>query len=489
MYITPNTLYRSLVGYFNLRRVTTSVGTTKKGEDRRSELTLNMTAPTSNRTLAFTNLIEAARLEQAKTDPHAKWMKLIKQPERHALLTKTIYITHCALTYSQTGELFSKQELYDFLKSLGTDKVAVSQEVHKDGKPHHHAYVHFPKRRRVSPMFFQFKGRTADVKTLKTKSDARRWLTYISKSDQPITDFEITDAKPSHKSTGVADTVYATLLARPESLDDLIREYPAFCGNALVKLEAFVIRARHMQQHPKLTWTPLQPLSFPRKDIQTIINWLNSNIKQPREFKQKQLWIYSQYPDFGKTSLIRALDPYLKICRCIIQPNCFFDHYDDGADLIVFDDYNKANGTCDVLNRFLQGDHTTVPIKGSCVSKIKNPPVIFLSNRSLDSMYPNYYKLIEARIQSVQLEDHIFDLVHHLEAESESAESPTIRRQLSQHSAHSNASHALKRDRGPEHASLSPCSKQLKSFGIEQKQITTPSPLEMESDYLTSPIN
>ena len=143
-----------------------------------------------------------------------------------------IRVTHCALTYSQTTDLFTKSALFDFLESLGTDKVAVALEEHKDGNPHMHAYVHFPKRRSLSPKIFQFRERTADCKILKTKSDGRRWLTYITKSDDDvISNFQIPLAQPSHKSKGIKDDIATRLLDDPDCLTTLYKEYPGYSLN------------------------------------------------------------------------------------------------------------------------------------------------------------------------------------------------------------------------------------------------------------------
>ena len=329
----------------------------------------------------------------------------------------TIRLTHAALTYSQTGDLFTKQELFDFLCALETDKVAVALEEHKDGKPHMHAYVHFPKRRTLSPKIFQFKDLTADCRILKTNSDSRRWLTYISKAGEPMSNFQIPLAQPGHKSKGIKDDIATRLLDDPDCLDELFKAYPGYSLNNHRHMQSFAIIARQLKKTPKREWTELPVPSDAPECHQRLRNWLNENIKCDRTFKQKQLWLWSELPDFGKTSLATALERYLKITQCVVMRTDYFNQYDDSTDLVVFDDYNSSNATTGLLNRFLQGSETTVPIKGGAIPKLKNPPVIFTSNKEPRMMYQNTYNLLEARLTIIELDAPIFPIIDELNKE------------------------------------------------------------------------
>ena len=318
-------------------------------------------------------------------------------------------ISHCALTYSQTGDLFTQQELYDYLCTLGTDKVAVALESHKDGEPHMHAYVHFPKRRQVEPTLFQFRNLCANLELIRGRPNG--WFTYMQKEDENIlSNFQLPPSQPNHKSQGIKHAIATRLLEDPDCLTDLYKEYPVYSLNGHKHMQAFATIARQLQAPALEPWTGV-PGPQPDNCFSIIADWLNANIKQPRAFKQPQLWIWSELPNFGKTSLVDCFAPYLKINRINVLNNGFFSPYNDAADLVVFDDYNRASAYAGDFNRFLQGSPTTINIKGGYCEKTKNPPVIVTSNRQIRVLYPNHYHTVEARFLEVEINEPLFPLI------------------------------------------------------------------------------
>ena len=176
-------------------------------------------------------------------------------------------------------------------------------------------------------------------------------------------------------------------------------------------MQSFAIIARQLKAQDLKPWNRINTSTEWPDCIQNICTWLNDNIHTKRAFKQPQLWIWSELPDFGKTSLIAALEPYLKVEYVVALKGGFFSHYNDGADLIVFDDYNSAEARTGTLNRFLQGSPTTINVKGGSIPKRNNPPVIFTSNREIRQLYPNTHTLLEARLTEVELTEPLFSLI------------------------------------------------------------------------------
>ena len=103
----------------------------------------------------------------------------------------------------------------------------------------------------------------------------------------------------------------------------------------------------------------------------TLVEWLNKNIKQPREFKQKHLWITGS-PGIGKTTLLEALRYSLNTCEPE-QASHYWDGYSDSTDLVIFDEY-RGGKTIRDLNAFLDGSRQTLTVRYGNIRKMANPP-------------------------------------------------------------------------------------------------------------------
>jgi len=118
-----------------------------------------------------------------------------------------------------------------------------------------------------------------------------------------------------------------------------------------------------------------------------IMTWLNLNIKEPRDFRQTQLYIYGP-PKMGKSTLIRNLNNYLSIYYVPRDDGEFCDEYEDGIyDLIVLDEFTNKK-TMQWMNQLLDGQTCYLKKKGGQILKKDNLPVIILSNFSLEQNYP-----------------------------------------------------------------------------------------------------
>ena len=180
----------------------------------------------------------------------------------------------------------------------------------------------------------------------------------------------------------------------------------------------FLREKRKIQEY--ITWWLSQQVSTNLKtwkgvkytgtDVNTlaIADWLNSNIKSTRSFKQKQLYV-SGPPNSRKTTLLLKLLEYLRGYE--IPTEVFYDLYlDPEPDLCWMDEY-KGQKTIQWLNLFSQGAPMTLPVKGAQRLKVKNPPLIIMSNLTLEQVYhktmeknPELVRSLQARFLEIFLD-------------------------------------------------------------------------------------
>jgi hypothetical protein len=191
-----------------------------------------------------------------------------------------------------------------------------------------------------------------------------------------------------------------------DTLDDLIEEDPGFVLLHAKQIKEFVT----LHENSKKRKRDKDPMTFELVEGGTealqVVAWLNSNIRKPREFKQKQLWLWSNEPNMGKTSLAIYLDSLLSV----IWWQKFEDFdcaYQDGAfDLAILDEF-KGQRRLQYMNEVLQGGPTQLRQKNGRVMKRDRLPFIILSNYPPAGAYPNLTEdsitLLEARLTVIQL--------------------------------------------------------------------------------------
>ncbi len=195
-----------------------------------------------------------------------------------------------------------------------------------------------------------------------------------------------------------------------EALDDL---HPALVLQNLRKIQdyqQFLKRKKRKLAGLNLTqWIPIDLLSLPQ-DFRPLGNWMNKNLGSPltRTFKQKQLWIYGD-TNLGKTGLVISLSKYFRIYYVPLDTSHLDDYDDEEYDLIVFDEY-KGQKSITWMNGFVQGNSFPVHRRYSGTIKVKNLPVIVLSNYSIEGAYEkvnlfNPYRLnsLKSRFQVVEV--------------------------------------------------------------------------------------
>lgn len=292
------------------------------------------------------------------------------------------------LTYPRCAT--TKQQALDAIlqSTLPTPEyVLVVQESHADGSPHLHLLLCFHERVRPrDPRFFDFiTGKHGDYKTT---TDIRTSRTYLLKEDKTPLEYGTFPEASSSASRVSKSTEVANLVLGGSTLREIATLHPSYFMLNKRKIEEYRSFVSSSVLQPSLL--PLaSPITYSGSDQETsfIVDWLNLNLFTTRGFKSPQLFLTSP-PNYLKTTLVNRLASY---CRIYYMPpnEEFYDFYsDDDYDLVVLDEF-VGNKKLSFLNHFIQGNPCPIPKKGSQSMKIKNLPVIFLSNFTVCECYQN----------------------------------------------------------------------------------------------------
>jgi len=213
----------------------------------------------------------------------------------------------------------------------------------------------------------------------------RSSLLYVTKEDEsPLCwgiDLAVTLAKKNGKAAFLAH-----LCARGASLSELMEEDPGYMLQNLSKVQTFLQTMTIINQRKKMNGKELQfSLASGGIDASLLVSWLQENVRRPREFKQKQMWVWSP-PNMGKTSMILKLEEHLSVYWAPLE-GVNDDLYDDDTyDLVVFDEY-YGQRKLTWMNSFLQGSPMSIHRRFHSTMKYKNLPCIILSNFTPEHCY------------------------------------------------------------------------------------------------------
>lgn len=123
-----------------------------------------------------------------------------------------------------------------------------------------------------------------------------------------------------------------------------------------------------------------------------LVEWCSLNIQCKRPIKQKQLYLHGP-PNTLKSSFLAILVSYCTTFEIPSQED-FLDLYPDPEpELCYFDEFKAGKLTIQWWNSFLQGSTPTQPLtlkqKGKQGVKTSNPPVIIVSNYTLEENWKN----------------------------------------------------------------------------------------------------
>ncbi|AUM61809.1 Rep [uncultured virus] len=264
-------------------------------------------------------------------------------------------------------------------------KTLVCQELHQDGQPHLHCLLQFEKPLNIKRSdFFDFIG--GQHGKYEPARNIRNSVKYITKKGDFVTNGINVEAILEKKNPKVEEVCKE--IVGGSSLSDIRKDYPGFYmmhKRKLAEFEVDILMERTKKE--KKTWVEFSEENIAGMSYQNqkIARWINENLFKPREFKQKQLYIYGP-KNLGKSTLIMQLESYAMIYWMPASED-FYDLYDDNLyDLIVLDEF-RAQKTIQQLNLWLQGSTMPLRKKGSQGLKKKNLPMIILSNYSLEECY------------------------------------------------------------------------------------------------------
>lgn len=269
-----------------------------------------------------------------------------------------------------------------------TEWAIIAEEKHKDGTPHLHVALIFqePISTRDMNYFDRVTGKHGNYQPMKSQRACVAYVTKAGEYDAYGIDVKAILAKKCGTFTTMAKE-----LRSGKGLDHIDDLDPGFLLQHKRKCEEYLSWSnRRRERESKKPWIP-----FRTEDIEgsseiaemQIMTWLNLNIKEPRDFRQTQLYIYGP-PKMGKSTLIRNLNNYLSIYYVPRDDGEFCDEYEDGIyDLIVLDEFTNKK-TMQWMNQLLDGQTCYLKKKGGQILKKDNLPVIILSNFSLEQNYP-----------------------------------------------------------------------------------------------------
>jgi len=311
------------------------------------------------------------------------------RPDNFRLQSKAVF-----LTYPQCDTPHGV--LFDNLKAAFPDPLnhfLVSRERHEDGSWHLHALLDLHKKLRTRRVnYFDALVTPPKHPNIKSKLVSKAaTIRYIVKGGDPdliVSTFdyskflEASAAKRSTKATQIC-----TLINEGKTLDEIDDLYPDYVLMHHRHLRDYFAFKAVKARRSDFAAAQLIPVRVvPQPEFMSVWNcriadWITSNIRQPREHRQAQLWISSP-PRSGKTTLIMWLETMFRLSVYFWpRDEHWWDGYSDKAyDLIVLDEFRSQKKITE-LNPILSGDPTSLSRRSAApLVKRDNLPVIILSN-------------------------------------------------------------------------------------------------------------
>nr|QKI29018.1 Rep [Kummerowia striata CRESS virus] len=282
----------------------------------------------------------------------------------------------------------------------------VCEEDHKDGTPHLHVFLQFRAKKTfcTNDCFDFIGGQHGNYQVTKS---VKAWVEYCTKGTNYVAkgvDVESIKKKKSPKNEEVAKSIM-----EGESLVEINKKHAGYVMINKRKIEEYEswVKCENAKKQ-KIDWIPPSLDGLTDANLQ-IAKWICSNIRQPRKFKAPQLYIHGPR-NLGKTSLIEWLEKSLSVYH-VPTTEEFYDQYSDDYDLVVIDEF-KGQKTIQWLNQFLQGSPMPIRKKGSQSMKLKNLPVVILSNYRLSEVYmkaanDGRLNTLECRLEIVEVDSFI----------------------------------------------------------------------------------
>lgn len=299
---------------------------------------------------------------------------------------KNLFLTYpkCNIQKEEMSALL--RQLFDHWKP---HRVVVGHELHADGTDHLHCQV------RLHGSIDTTNARFADVRgyhgNYRISKNVQAVDTYCKKGgdfhEWPAQD--ASSEKRSEKKRKISDVLSATIL-EGTSTNSLVRnkDYSSFLLTNLAKVRQFEAFVRQTETTPLLPWPKILPTLTDQNA--SILRWLALNIWDPRTLRQKQLYLHGP-PATGKTSLVQLIGLRMKVYYPSLGEK-YFDGLTHEHEMIVFDEF--CGGTqLSIMNQILDGQPCILPCRYQHFYKVKNIPVIVLSNMTPEECYSKAHHL------------------------------------------------------------------------------------------------
>lgn len=341
-----------------------------------------------------------------------------------ALKAKQMTGTNWFLTFPQTNcpKELAKERLLT-AQRIQIKGFMIAQEQHQDGNHHLHIGLWLHKKATVPPNYFDFVvGKHGNYLRMRSGYGTVNYLTKedttpISYGLVPVPGSAVAKEQTANKkamksqsgsrSKSNLSITITTAIQSGCSEREVHDIDPGYFLREKRKIQEYITWWASQQANTKsLSW---KELTYNGTDVNTrlIVDWLNLNIKKSRAFKQEQLYI-SGPMNSRKTSLLLKLSEYLRTYEIPMED--FYDLYPHPEpDLLWMDEY-KGQKTIQFLNLIAQGAPMTLRIKGAQKMKLKNIPLIVLSNLTIAQCYhkavektPHLVEALQTRFLEITL--------------------------------------------------------------------------------------
>lgn len=305
----------------------------------------------------------------------------------------------------------------------------IAQEKHQDGSSHLHVFIIFQRDVNVKdPKFFdrmatdginlkEHHGNILPVDSVQGTVD------YIRKFDKHTLKYGTLPVKllsnNNNKRSSTAKDDRPSKISKSSTIAEAIQSgvsledaHQMDAGYFLVnqkKITEYMayVQSTKMRDHLKYSIGIEYSGDDPVTDA--VVKWLDRNLYEKRAHKQAQLYLWGP-PNSGKTSLITEIvAPYFSVYEMPHDRYCT-GYNDSQYDIVMWDEFQgpRTEGKQQsFINEFLEGKRMPLPNRYHGLMKLKNIPVVILSNYSLSTLYKTKeaYAQMRARVLEIEIKE------------------------------------------------------------------------------------
>lgn len=292
---------------------------------------------------------------------------------------KNFAFTYSQCPASQTYVLEKLKEIFSVEKVI---YIQVSRELHEDGNHHLHALVCLSGRKQVTDALFAdilWEGGTYHP-NFKKAWKIEGWKDYIDKECMDIAAYGVyTDAlKKGRPEKEKLNFKVARKISEGMTVEQLMKKqkYGGYLISNLSKVKYFAAQMAMLKRTDLLPWKKTKS-SLSSQDSK-ILRWIALNLfEEERPLRTPQLYLVSP-PGCGKTTLALDLAKSVKTYFPSLGEK-YFDGLTEDHQLLIFDEFHGGH-PLGLMNQILDGQNCILPQRYQCFTKVKNTPVIIMSN-------------------------------------------------------------------------------------------------------------